>query len=445
MRTGHVDVVSRTLITGWAADADAPNRRLDLCVVVNGREIARVTADRPRKDLAKLGKFGDGAHGFRFGFAEPLPFDRDYTITIRFADDGATLPNGKRLLPGEPGLAVEQPAEAHVPRAAADPGRPAPILVTAPGRSGTTYLMSCLAASPQIVVAELVPYEVRLLSYYANALTVLSSPGDMERSTHPDRLEGDGFHIGFNPFNGPQHNAAFHRQATVWELFEAWAPERFGQVMAEVVTEYYRRLATDRNKPLVRFFAEKNDNLRAAPRRFMRRLFPERREIVIVRDPRDVLCSQMAYFGSNHEKGFNQISYSCRQLKNIHEAAGADTCFITYEEMVRGDRDMFARLSSFLDAEVKPVNANTDMFQKHATSASPEASIGRWLKDLPEALRQRTVVEWGDFLKTFGYDTLPSAGVVPHPGPRPGINPLLPDSSLGDTVIPLNRPAAARR
>ena len=40
-------------------------------------------------------------------------------------------------------------------------------MVTAPGRSGTTLLMGLLAKSPAIVAAELVPYELRLISYYS--------------------------------------------------------------------------------------------------------------------------------------------------------------------------------------------------------------------------------------------------------------------------------------
>jgi hypothetical protein len=197
MRGGHVDAVSRTAVSGWAADSDVPDERCELLIEVNGLEVGRARADRPRRDLAALGRYGDGAHGFTFTFATPLAPEREHDVCVYF-DDGTLLPGGVRPLPPEGGSrmpgALSRPAS---PAPERNSSAMAPILVTAPGRSGTTYLMSCLAASPQIVVAELVPYEVRLMSYYAAAFSVLTAPADPERSTHPDRLEGDGFHIGF--------------------------------------------------------------------------------------------------------------------------------------------------------------------------------------------------------------------------------------------------------
>ena len=41
-----------------------------------------------------------------------------------------------------------------------------------------------------------------MLLYDATAHDVLTAPADLKRSTHPDRLEGTGFFVGFNPFPG---------------------------------------------------------------------------------------------------------------------------------------------------------------------------------------------------------------------------------------------------
>ncbi len=392
MRGGHVDSITRATVAGWAADDSDPDAQLELRVAVDGQEAGRVFAERPRRDLAALGRYGDGAHGFLFTFPAPLSAFQDHRITVSFAD-GMAVPGGERLLSGEDRAPVE--AE-----------QPSPILVTAPGRSGTTYLMSCLAASPQIVVAELVPYEVRLLSYYAAAYAVLTAPADTGHSTHPDRLEGDGFHIGFNPFTGPQYAHAFHKQASLRHFHEDWAPARLGTAVADIVRQYYRLLATDKDKSAVRFFAEKNNNLHRPTRLFVRRVFSGMREVVIVRDPRDVLCSHVAYFDSSQDKAFLQLSHSCSQLTAIKAEAGPDVCIIRYEDMVRGDAATFARLGAFLRAEIGPVRkeAGERMFAQHATSFSPEASIGRWRTDLPGSLQMQCAQTWGGFLQLFGYD-----------------------------------------
>ncbi len=392
MRGGHVDSITQVSVSGWAADDADPDARLELSVAVDGQETGRVFAERPRRDLAALGKYGDGAHGFLFTFPVPLSVFLDHKVTVSFLD-GAAVPGGERLLRGA--SAGQWHSE-----------QPAPILVTAPGRSGTTYLMSCLAASPQIVVAELVPYEVRLLSYYAAAFAVLTAPADTEHSTHPDRLEGDGYHIGFNPFTGAQYAHAFQKQALLRQFNEDWMPAHLGIAVAEIVRQYYRVLAVDKNKGEVRYFAEKNNNLHRPTRLFVRRVFPGVREVVIVRDPRDVLCSHVAYFESSQDKAFLHLTHSCNELAGIQAEAGADTCIIRYEDMVRGDAATYERLGAFLQADVAPVrkDAGEKMFAQHATSDSPEASIGRWRTDLPDSLRAQCAEAWGGFLTMFGYE-----------------------------------------
>ncbi len=130
------------------------------------------------------------------------------------------------------------------------------------------------------------------------------------------------------------------------------------------------------------------------------------REVVIVRDPRDVLCSHMAYFESSQEKAFTQLSHSCRQLTEIQAEAGPEVCLIRYEDMIRGDAATYARLGAFLQADIAPVrkDAGERMFAQHATSGSPEGSIGRWRTDLPAEMRAKCAADWGKFLSLFGYD-----------------------------------------
>lgn len=394
MRSGHVDSVTHRAVSGWAADSADPDRRLIVSVAVDGVPAGEAVADRPRKDLAALGKFGDGRHGFSFPFDPPLDPARAHFVTVRHADDGKLLPNGEMRLAGV------------APAPVGGEGALTPVLVTAPGRSGTTLLMSLLAASPDIVVAELVPYELRLLSYHAVAHAVLTSPADFAHSTHPDRLEGDGYHVGFNPFHGRQYAHAFKDPRAAVDYFENFVPRRTTDYSQEAIGEFYRRLAADRGKPAARFFAEKGNNLHKPTRMFTRRAFGQVREIVILRDPRDVLCSQMAYFSSTPEKAFAQLSHATRVLHAIRGEPQDDIHFIRYEDMVRGDADAFAALSAFIGTAIEPEGGGErrqDVFRNHGTSPSPEASMGRWRSDLPEAWRDRCASEWKDFLEASGY------------------------------------------
>jgi hypothetical protein len=82
MIIGHVDLVQRDRISGWAADDDYPNATVDLTVIVDGIEVGHCTADQLRRDLQQLGTYGEGRHGFLFEFAVPLSSTEDHEIQI---------------------------------------------------------------------------------------------------------------------------------------------------------------------------------------------------------------------------------------------------------------------------------------------------------------------------------------------------------------------------
>jgi hypothetical protein len=397
MRDGHVDAVSRKFVAGWAADTARPEAALVLSIWVDGVRVGMTKAHRLRTDLVGKDEWGSGHHGFRFKFAEPLGADRDHTIAIRF-DDGTLLPVGEMPIP----------ADTSQTRAAPVPARAdlVPVLVTAPGRSGTTLLMSLLAASADIVVAELVPYELRLLAYYAVAFEVLTAPADTRRSTKPNDLAGDGAHVGFNPFNSPQYANAWRDKALPASYAAEFVPDTLTDAIRRLMVEYYGRLAGDQGKRTARFFAEKNNNMHKPTRRFVRRAFPAMKEIVLVRDPRDVLCSNLAYFKSAEEKAVLSLTHCARELSTIRKEARPDTLVVRYEDMVRGEPACFAALSGFLGRPIAPpaAEAGDRLFRKHGTSASPSESVGRWRRDLRPELVADCTARWGDFLRIFGYD-----------------------------------------
>ena len=84
MLTGHIDGVQRDVISGWAADTLSPDASVEVAIIVDGEEIGRIVADRPREDLRRLGNYGDGRHGFVFTLSEALSTSEDHDIVVRF-------------------------------------------------------------------------------------------------------------------------------------------------------------------------------------------------------------------------------------------------------------------------------------------------------------------------------------------------------------------------
>ena len=74
--------------------------------------------------------------------------------------------------------------------------------------------------------------------------------------------------------------------------------------------------------------------------------------------------------------------------------------------MVAGDPACFSAMSAFLGVAIEPDagQGSQDVFRRHGTSVSPEASVARWRTNLPEALKARCASDWDEFLTVFGYE-----------------------------------------
>ena len=343
-----------------------------------------------RPELANQEALQRVDHGFEFEFAKPLPAEIELRIAVRLLETGALIQPGEIVLPAiSAGNALK------------------PILVTAPGRSGTTFLMGKLAQSDGIVVAESHPYEVRLMAYYATALHVLSSPADFERSMHPDRLEGKRL-----PSRIPTHfrvasmSPGSRRAAFPKSCFSEYAKSETIEAFRNTINEYYLRLRLDQGKNTAVYFAEKANNLQDRSRNFPRHAFRDVREVVLVRDPRDLLCSQRQYFKLDEKSGAQPAIRSVAGLSRVIKEQRSDTLVLKYEDLTTDYAKTSIKLFEFLGLEVPAVKINGDegaLFKAHATSDSVEASIGRWRTDLDADTIAFINRSCGEFLEQFGY------------------------------------------
>jgi hypothetical protein len=82
-----------------------------------------------------------------------------------------------------------------------------------------------------------------------------------------------------------------------------------------------------------------------------------------------------------------------------------------YEDLILDWTTKSKELSAFLDIEI-PSETKTVVdktFSKHARSASPEKSIGRWRTDLSTEDRRSIEASCTDFMERFGYFDRPAA------------------------------------
>jgi len=259
-------------------------------------------------------------------------------------------------------------------------------------------MMRILSRSPKIVIGDVPPYEVRLLAYYANVYRVLTAPADFERSTHPDRLWGDGYSIGFNPYSA----RGFGNEAKLVDYFSRVAPEILRNSLRECITQYYGKLDASAT-----CFAEKNDNMAEQVVEFARTTFGSLLQIVLVRDPRDLYCSHRSYFRNPPEVATRNVTFACNALLETKKRAAADVLMLRYEDLILHRVKTLERVGSFVSTSFE-LDDVEDNFSRHGTSRSPATSIGRWREDMTEHEKNTIVGAWLPAIEAFGYDRGPT-------------------------------------
>jgi hypothetical protein len=385
---GHVDTVSHGRIAGWAADPAQPARAVDVIVRLGGRQI-RVAAQTMRPDLAAIFPGATGRYGFMLEDG-PLPLSPFVATPVEVVFAGS-------LAPVDGGRVLLAPVGSGGPAPGAD-GR-APIVVTTTGRSGSSLLMARLAGHPAIVVARGHPYEAKQLSYYAQALRVLTAEADRARSTHPDtmgRVENR-FFIGSNPFSDGAEAAAF---------WTARAPDRLRACFAGLLQDYYDCVAGELGRGGAPYFAEKigtSDLVREAAGF----LFGTVREIVLVRDPRDIACSAKSFWGRDFEASLKDLRGQFLRMVRPRTEPGLKQIVLRYEDLLLSPADTLSRLWDFLelpaDAWRGDGAAEAAVFGVHGTGGSPSATVGRWRRDLSAVQAEAAGREFHAVLEEFGY------------------------------------------
>jgi Glycosyl transferases group 1 len=87
---GHIDVVTRGRIEGWAFDPANPDVPLALVIFNNGEVLARVLANRFRPDLEEAG-LGSGRHAFGYTIPGGLAPTRRHVLQVIGEADGCEM------------------------------------------------------------------------------------------------------------------------------------------------------------------------------------------------------------------------------------------------------------------------------------------------------------------------------------------------------------------
>jgi len=293
-----------------------------------------------------------------------------------------------------------------------------PLMVTSLGRTGSTWLMQLVGAHPEIVFHPSHPYEIRAAAYWMHMLKVLSEPANHLQSADVGNFHANLFWVGHHPFHSPRTTAA----PPLRQWFRETYPEQLAAFCQRNIDAFYSEVAGMQQKPNPRYFAEKFQP--SYLQWLVWELYPQAREIVLVRDPRDMLCSILAF---NAKRGYvafrreqaesdeDYIRQLARQTSRFCERwqQRADKArLVKYEDLVTRPIETLTGILDYLGLESSPSMSaamlasaaeETPESAHHRTSASATASIGRWRRDLDQALRPVCEAAFRDSLVALGY------------------------------------------
>ena len=294
-----------------------------------------------------------------------------------------------------------------------------PLMLTTMGRAGTTWTMRLLSEHPQIVVHRWHPYELRTARYWWHSFKVLSEPRDPHNSAQADRFQTNREMIGHNPFY-PEPIAV---TPGLGEWMGRGYVERLGNFYQGIAEETYRRIAAGQDQPDPVFFAEKH-RADALPW-LVWELYPQAKELFLVRDFRDVLSSMLAFnvkqgfraFGPEHITSDEEFARylrntTIRQLARSWPKRRDRAHLIRYEDLITDTEGVLAGVLRYLELDdsaatiagmVDRASEENENSRRHRTSAGADASLGRWRQSLSPSVQAVSNEVYADVLQEFGY------------------------------------------
>lgn len=366
-------------IAGWVVGKTSPALAVEF--LSGGKVLQKVPVGKPRPGVQK--RYREVPEAKNSGFAAAvgvvgLPLTAKLRIRV-ILSDGTTIP-------------IIEIKFQHQPLNSGYEPKLQPLVLTSNGRSGTTWFMRLLSQHPAIVTCEIYAYETRVWPFWMQLLQFLSQRA--------------------NPIETP---------------FSADYPPKAAAFCQQTLDAFYQHLAEAQglvtSPSELTYFAEKNNvnpNID-----LLMEIYPRGKEIILVRDFRDVACSVLAFNNKRGSEGFGRQKFKSDEeyvrkvmknsafgLQRRWKKRKKQAHLVRYEDLILSPEETlggvleYLKLDSSQEAIAKMINKaseDTPYTGWHQTSSSAKDSIGRWRQDLDPSLQKVCNKVLADSLREFGY------------------------------------------
>lgn len=296
-----------------------------------------------------------------------------------------------------------------------------PVLITTLGRTGSTWVVRVLGEHPQMVAYRPFQCETRISGYWLGILRAIAEPCSYYQALNGE-LYGDTWWLGTKrSTQAPEE--LLDQNITHW--FARDTVQKLAAFGMERMDSFYTEVARMQGKADAAYFVEKCWPETYVPQ-VLSELYPSGKEIILVRDFRDMACSIFSFnkkrgivsFGRQNAESDTQFIRQLREsaVRTLEHwrARGNAAHMLRYEDLILRPEATLREVLGYLGLDADEETIRTTLQRAHAldsslqtehqTSKDPAASIGRWRKDMDDSLKAACNEAFGDVLEQFGYD-----------------------------------------
>ncbi len=390
---------------GWILGARSPAVQIEL--IANDGPVRRISIAYPRPDVDRA--YPNAPQNSKVGFWAPVSvigLTPEFELLIQ-----VRLDNNDRVAIGRihgRHKAVPSRFEPTIQ----------PLLVNSLARTGTTWMMRLLSEHPSIAALRIYPYEVRPGRYWMQLLGAMAEPAYQAQSLSKLGNFDNEYWESQDPFQ----RGSLAQNSALQQWFNSQFVEQTAILCQRSIEDCYREIANAQDQKTPRYFAEKHipDEVPG----IVWELYPNTREIIVVRDFRDMLCSIRAFNAKRGSIGFNRdqvdseeqyiyrLGREVEQLLSSWKNRRDRICLVRYEDLISKPNEILQGVLTYLGIEAGPsmvegilrrALVDTSEMVGHRTSGSAERSIARWHSDLDEDSKLLCGKVFGEALNEFGY------------------------------------------
>jgi len=304
-----------------------------------------------------------------------------------------------------------------------------PLFINSLGRSGTTWLMHLLAQHLSIATYKNYPYELPVLEHYVHNILMHNL-----FESYPDQIPYPDLDVN-DLFKLNRHRMYHVKEKPLKRYFRKQQIEELAYFCQEQIDKYIeqilnfqKRIGEGLENPI--YFAEKLINPSRDTEylsRLIWELYPQGKEIILVRDFRDMFCSILSFmkkrdlkicFGLDFQHAQTEEEYVKITKERINfiwdcwETRKHKAYLVRYEDLIEKPLPILKGIFEYLNLDhdeatlqriLEKASLRNAEMSDHITSSTVDASLGRWKKDLSPALQRLCNEAFQPALEAFGY------------------------------------------